>query len=251
MGVAEDRITLISNGVDLARFAPREPRPELAARYGLAGRPVLLTVGRLHERKGMDRVVDALPAIRAAVPGLRYLMVGDGPYRASLERRAAERGVADAVVFAGAVGDSELVDHYALADVFVMANREMPDGDNEGFGLVFLEANACGVPVVAGDAGGSVDAVTPGLNGLVVDGRDPDAIARAVVRLFTDAGLRAQLTADGRRSRRGRGGTAASSGSWSCAIGWFRKARSAPLDPAGAGGPRAPFMSIGFQRLRL
>ena len=198
MGVDAARITLISNGVDLARFTPRLRRPDLIARYGLAGRRVLLTVGRLYERKGMDKVIEAMPAVLLATPDIVYLLVGDGAYRPALEARARALGLAEHVVFAGAVGDGDLVDHYALADVFIMANREMPDGDNEGFGLVFLEANACGVPVIAGKAGGSVDAVTDGVNGLVVDGTDPAAIAAAILRLFGDDDLRTRLAEQGR-----------------------------------------------------
>jgi len=197
MGVPPTKIELISNGVDLNRFTPRPKRSDLLARYGLEGRKVLLTVGRLYERKGMDRVIASLPRVLAQLDGIAYLLVGDGPYRPTLEYMAEQFGVRDNVIFAGAVADTELVDHYALADVFIMANREMPDGDTEGFGLVFLEANACGIPVVAGMSGGSTDAVTNELNGLTVDGNDPAQIATAILRLFNDAALRQRLIANG------------------------------------------------------
>jgi phosphatidylinositol alpha-1,6-mannosyltransferase len=197
MGVDPGKITLIPNGVDLSRFAPRPRRADLLARYGLGGRRVLLTVGRLSERKGQDKVIEALPALRVAIPDLAYLMVGEGPLRAALEARAAALGVRDCVVFAGSVSPAELVDHYALAEAFIMANRELPSGETEGFGLVFLEANACGVPVIAGRAGGSVDAVADGVNGLVVDGEDVSAIAAAVERIFADGALRGRLVAQG------------------------------------------------------
>ena len=101
------------------------------------------------------------------------------------------------MIFAGSVPDHELVAHYALGDVFIMANRQMPDGETEGFGLVFLEANACGLPVIAGKAGGSVDAVTDQVNGLVVDGHDTAAIAQAIVTLFQDHALRRRLRSGG------------------------------------------------------
>ncbi|MDE2515496.1 MAG: glycosyltransferase [Rhodospirillales bacterium] len=191
------RIHLISNGVDLRRFTPRPRRAELIARYGLAGRRVLLTVGRLYQRKGMDKVIEALPEVLARLPDLTYLLVGEGALRPTLEASVRRLGLGDRVVFAGAVADDELVDHYALGDVFIMANREMPDGDNEGFGLVFLEANACGVPVIAGRAGGSVDAVQDGVNGLVVDGNDVAMISAAILRLFEDEALRLRLAAQG------------------------------------------------------
>lgn len=197
MHVPPAKIELISNGVDLSRFTPRPKRADLQARYGLAGRKVLLTVGRLYERKGMDRVIASLPQVRSLLGEVAYVVVGDGPYRGALEKLAEQCGVRDSVVFAGAVADSELVDHYALADVFIMANREMPDGDTEGFGLVFLEANACGIPVIAGMSGGSTDAVTNEVNGLTVDGNDPAAIAAAILRLFSDPALREGLIARG------------------------------------------------------
>ncbi len=197
MGDGAGKVALIPNGVDLSRFSPRPRRADLVARYGLGGRRVLLTVGRLSERKGMDRVIEALPRLRAALPDLVYLMVGEGPFRPVLEALAAAQGVTDAVIFAGAVPPDELVDHYALADAFIMANRTLENGDTEGFGLVFLEANACAVPVIAGSAGGSVDAVTDGVNGLVVDGDDCNSIAAAVLRLFGDEALRQCLVRDG------------------------------------------------------
>jgi phosphatidylinositol alpha-1,6-mannosyltransferase len=197
MGVPADKIELISNGVDLTKFTPRPKRADLLARYGLDGRKVLLTVGRLYERKGMDRVIASLPGVLQELDGICYLVVGDGPYRPALEDLAGQFGVRDNVIFAGNVADSELVDHYALADLFIMANREMPDGDTEGFGLVFLEANACAIPVVAGVSGGSTDAVTNEINGLTVDGNDPAQIAAAILRVFRDVALRQRLIANG------------------------------------------------------
>lgn len=192
-GVPNGKIELVSNGVDLARFVPR-PRPDdLVARYRLEGRRVLLTISRLYARKGMDRVIESLPVVIQQFPDLVYLIVGEGTYRPILEKLVADHGLGRHVVFAGAVPDHELTDHYSLGDVFIMANREMPDGETEGFGLVFLEANACGLPVIAGRAGGSVDAVTDQVNGLVVDGDDTDSIAAAVIRMFGDDRLRESL----------------------------------------------------------
>jgi phosphatidylinositol alpha-1,6-mannosyltransferase len=197
MGIPMEKIELISNGVDLVRFHSRSKKKDLVARYGLAGKTVVLTVGRLCPRKGIDRVIESLPRVLTAVEDVAYLVVGDGPYRMQLEAIAANLGVQDRVVFAGPVADGELVDHYALGDIFIMANREMPDGDTEGFGLVFLEANACGIPVIAGRAGGSVDAVTDGANGILVDGDDPGQIAAAIEKLATDAELREHLVTRG------------------------------------------------------
>ncbi len=200
IGVPEDRLFLLVNGVDAARFSEVRPRPDLVSAYGLADKRVLLSVGRLIERKGFDTLIRALPAIAAALPNIHYLIVGDGPYRAGLETLAAELGVTDRVTFAGYVAEDDLADHYGLCDLFVLPNREMPDGDNEGFGLVYLEANAAGKPVISGRAGGVLDAVSDGENGLTVDGTDPDAVSQAVIRVLTDADLYARLARGGQEA---------------------------------------------------
>jgi phosphatidylinositol alpha-1,6-mannosyltransferase len=196
-GIEPAKIELISNGIALDRFQPRPDNPTLRARYGLTGKRVLLTVGGLSERKGMDRVIEALPAVLLRHPDLHYLIVGEGPYRARLDQLIAERQIGGSVTFAGTVSDEELLDHYAIADVFAMPHRQLASGDTEGFGVVFLEANACGVPVVAGTAGGAPDAVQDDVNGLTVDGDDVGAIAHALTRILDDPALRDRLRAGG------------------------------------------------------
>ena len=191
------KIELITNGVDLDRFQPRPGDPTLRGRYGLTGKRILLTVGRLSERKGMDRVIEVLPAILSRHPDLHYLIVGEGEYRQQLDQLIAAHELSEHVTFAGRVADEALNDHYAIADVFVMPHRKLASGDTEGFGVVFLEANACGVPVVAGTAGGAPDAVQDGVNGLAVDGEDVSAIAQTIVRVLDDAALRQRLRAGG------------------------------------------------------
>jgi phosphatidylinositol alpha-1,6-mannosyltransferase len=197
MQVDPAKITLIRNGVDLSRFSPRPKRAELIARHGLSGKRVLLTLGRLSPRKGQDKVIAALPDLVGRFPDLVYLLAGDGPSREALAAQACDLGMAGRVIFAGSVSPRDVADTYALADIFIMANRTLPDGETEGFGLVFLEANACGIPVIAGRAGGSTDAVADGQNGLTVDGEDETMIAEAVTRLLTDAALRDRLVAQG------------------------------------------------------
>jgi len=167
------------------------------ARYRLDGCFVYVSVCRLLEKKGVDHAIRAFAGIAATHPDSRYLVVGEGPYRANLEAIARSCGVADRMVFTGAVADADLVDHYVLGDVFVMPNRRLANGDTEGFGLVFLEANACGLPVVAGSDGGSSDAVQDGVNGLLVDGHQVASIRAAMLALYRDAGLRARLRAAG------------------------------------------------------
>lgn len=194
---AASRIRLIENGVDVGRFCPVLRRPELAARYGLKDCFVFVSVCRLLEKKGVDQTIRAFARIVVDYPDTRLLVIGDGPYRRALEAVAVSAGVAAKVSFSGAVADDELVDHYALGDVFVMPNRKLPNGDTEGFGLVFLEANACGLPVIAGSDGGSKDAVRHGVNGLLVDGNSVDSIASAMLDLRRNPDLRDQLREGG------------------------------------------------------
>jgi phosphatidylinositol alpha-1,6-mannosyltransferase len=191
------RIRLIENGVDISRFRPLPRSPDLVALYGLGGCFVFVSVCRLLEKKGIDQAIRAFVRVVEAFPDSRYLVVGDGPYRGALEALAASCGVAEKVTFAGAVAEDDLVDHYVLGDVFVMPNRRLPNGDTEGFGLVFLEANACGLPVIAGSDGGAIDAVRHGVNGLLVDGHAVDAIADAMLELRRDPELRARLREGG------------------------------------------------------
>jgi phosphatidyl-myo-inositol dimannoside synthase len=149
--------------------------------------PTLLTVGRLSERyKGHDVVLRALPLVVAGVPDARWVVVGDGPLRAELEARAAAFGVRDRVHFTGQVPDAERDGWFRQAQVFVMPARAPVAGAGEGFGIVFLEANLHGLPVVAGGVGGALDAVVDGVTGVLVDPTDHVAVADAVVDLLRD-----------------------------------------------------------------
>ncbi len=194
---APSKIEVIYNGVDLDRFRIVERSPQLIAKYKIEGKRVLLSVGRLVPRKGIDHTLQALPKLLRRHPDLHYLIVGDGPYREHLQEMVSELGLASHVTFTGPIGDEELRAHYALCDLFVLPNREMSDGDTEGFGLVFLEANACGKPVVGGRAGGVVEAVQDGHNGLLVNGDDIDSIVEAVCRLLEDESLYRRLRQGG------------------------------------------------------
>ena len=196
---AAPRLCLIENGVDTARFNPGSARPDLLQRYGLEGRFVFVSVCRLLEKKGLDQAIRAFARLLPAAPDACYLLVGAGPFEPELRRIAREQGVADRVILAGQVTEDDLVEHYRLGHVFVMPNREIDNGDTEGFGLVFLEANACGLPVIAGRDGGSRDAVRDRENGLVVDGRSVDAIEAAMRLLHDDASLRRSIAANGLR----------------------------------------------------
>jgi phosphatidylinositol alpha-1,6-mannosyltransferase len=194
--VSPDRIEVLPNGTNPARFRPRS-RTTIRDRLGLGARPLLLTVGRLVPRKGVDTVLRALPRLRAAVPEVQYVVAGTGPDRERLERLAARRGVRDHVHFVGYVADADLPLYYSAADLFVMPAREARP-DVEGFGLVFLEANACGTPVVGARTGGIPDAVVEGETGLLVPPSDPNALAEALSTLLQDPERRLALSQHGR-----------------------------------------------------
>lgn len=199
-GVSPDRITIIYPAVDDERFRP-DPQAgwRFRARYDLGQRPVLLTVARLLSRKGHDVVLRALPTILEAVPDAMYVIVGDGPDRARLERLTYFLNVADHVVFTGRLPDEHLLACYNAADVMVMPNREEPDkGEVEGFGLVFLEANACGVPVIGGNSGGVPEAIAHGVSGYLVNPYDLTDLTWRVLALLGNRTLARQMGAAGR-----------------------------------------------------
>jgi len=195
--LALPKIALIENGLDTALFRPTQRRPDLVARYGLQDQFVFVSVCRLLEKKGIDHALGAFAKILETHPDSRFLVVGSGPFEPHLRDLAKTLGIVAKVIFAGSVPDDALAAHYALGDVFVMPNRALPNGDTEGFGLVFLEANGCGLPVIAGRDGGSGDAVRNGDNGLVVDGKSIEEITEAMQRLRENPQLRADLAANG------------------------------------------------------
>lgn len=197
LGVPPASMVLIQNGVDIDRFTPGEREPELIARHGLQGKQVILTVGRLVSRKGADMAVRAMKQVVARRPGVHYLIVGEGEIKAELEQLIASEGLQQWVTLVGKVSDDDLLRYLRLCDLFLMPNRTMPDGDTEGFGLVFREANACRKPVIGGRAGGVVEAVEDGVSGLLVDGNKPDEIAAAVERILGDPALANELSAGG------------------------------------------------------
>ncbi|MDT4984127.1 MAG: phosphatidyl-myo-inositol dimannoside synthase [Pseudonocardiales bacterium] len=189
----------LTPGVDVETFHPGVDGSSVRSRYGLVGRPVIVCVSRLVARKGQDTLIRALPAIRAKVPDAALLLVGAGPYRDELAALAEQTGVTQHVVLTGGVPWSELPAHYAAGDVFAMPCRTRRAGmDVEGLGIVYLEASATGLPVLAGASGGAPDAVREGETGFVVDGRDEHAVAEQLITLLADPDLRARMGAAGR-----------------------------------------------------
>ncbi|MFC9594570.1 glycosyltransferase family 4 protein [Streptomyces sp. NPDC056944] len=196
---AADRMVQLPPGVDEKTFHPGSGGDEVRARLGLSDRPVVVCVSRLVPRKGQDTLIRALPQILRRVPDAVLLIVGGGPYEKDLRRLAAETGVAGSVRFTGAVPWAELPAHYGAGDVFAMPCRTRRGGlDVEGLGIVYLEASATGLPVVAGDSGGAPDAVLDGETGWVVRGESAEDTADRVTTLLLDPELRARMGERGR-----------------------------------------------------
>ncbi len=192
-----DKVRLLHPGVDTGLFVPVEKKPETRQRLGWEGRQVILTVGRLQKRKGQDQLIRVLPQLRVAIPEVLYAIVGDGEERQALEALARECDVAEHVQFLGGMEDTRLRECYQQCDLFVLPNREV-DGDTEGFGMVLLEAQACGKAVVAGDSGGTAETMDMPHTGLVVDCNDVNLLAGTLRTLLQDP---ARLNAMGQAAR--------------------------------------------------
>jgi phosphatidylinositol alpha-1,6-mannosyltransferase len=193
------RLAQLSPGVDVKRFTPDADGAEIRRRYGLGTAPVVVCVSRLVARKGQDVLVAGWPRVLARHPEARLLLVGGGPAEASLRRAVTRLGLERSVVLTGPVAPEQLPAHYAAGDVFAMPCRTRRAGlDVEGLGMVFLEAAACGRPVVAGTSGGAPEAVQEGVTGHVVDPRSPDAVAEAIAGLLDDPARARAMGAAGR-----------------------------------------------------
>jgi phosphatidylinositol alpha-1,6-mannosyltransferase len=189
----------LSSGVDTELFHPGSGGAEIRRRHGLLDRPVIVCVSRLVARKGQDVLVRAMPEIRRRVPDAALLVVGGGPDLERLERLATDAGVREHVVLTGSVAWAELPAHYDAGDVFAMPCRTRRGGlEVEGLGIVYLEASATGLPVVAGRSGGAPDAVLEGRTGHVVDGTSETEVAHAVAGLLDDPARARVMGAAGR-----------------------------------------------------
>ncbi len=187
-GLDPARVFMVPCAVDGDRFSTGPANPALVDTYGLTDCRVLMTVARLWSGdiyKGVDVTIRALPTIAAAEPTVKYLVIGRGDDQPRLAALAEELGVSDRVVFAGFVPTESLVDHYRLADAYVMPSQE-------GFGIVYLEAMACGVPVLSGDQDGSADPLQDGRLGWRVPHRDPEAVATACIEMLAGSDPRCQ-----------------------------------------------------------
>lgn len=197
LGVPAARIHVVPNGADPHRFKPLD-RHEARRHFGLPNHPVILTLCRLVARKGVDTVLRAFASVLTNLPGSTLVVAGDGPERSSLEALAVDLGVSDHVRFLGSVPYDRVPDLFSAADVFALVPRESRP-DVEGFGLVYLEASACGIPVIGARSGGIPDAVIDGVTGLLVHPDDPEGLAAAIEHLLGHENIALTLGEAGRR----------------------------------------------------
>jgi phosphatidylinositol alpha-1,6-mannosyltransferase len=187
-----ERVRVVHPGVDTRQFVPARSAPEVRHRLGWGTRPVVLTVARLQRRKGQDQMIRAIGQVAAQVPEVLYAVVGAGEDDSYLRQLARASGVADRVQFLGQLSDDTLIDCYQQCDLFVLPNRQNGT-DIEGFGMVLLEAQACGRPVIAGDSGGTADAVKIPESGQLVESDRPGPLAEAVSGLLLDPERRSRM----------------------------------------------------------
>jgi phosphatidylinositol alpha-1,6-mannosyltransferase len=193
-----NKLVQIAPGIDVDHFIPTDSS-QLRAQLGLTNKSVIISVGRLVHRKGQDKLIQSLPAIKAAVPSVHLVLVGVGPHQDYLERLASKLQVTDCITFIGRINYSELPKYICLGDIFAMPSRSRFFGlEVEGLGIVYLEASACGLPVVGGKSGGAPDAVLVGETGVVVDGTNTLEIAEACIELLNNPELCELMGATGR-----------------------------------------------------
>lgn len=196
LNVPENKITIINPCPYITPELPNQKENPFLKK--LENKKVLLTVGRLVERKGHDKVIAALPEILKTIPDLVYLIAGQGPNEEKLKKQVAELNLETRVFFTGFVPDEELPSLYRASDFFIMPARQI-EKDVEGFGLVYLEANSFGKPVIAGKSGGVEDAVIDNLNGLLVNPESEKKISEAIIKLLNDPNLMNKLGVQGKK----------------------------------------------------
>ena len=200
-GVRSDqRFFKLNPGVDTSRFSPESGDPDqVRRRHQVGGRPVVMSVARLVAWKGQDTMIRSMPRVLDRISDAVYLIVGDGPHRAALESLVRELRLEKNVIFAGYVPESELPSYYRAANVMVVATREAAKNmPLEGFGIVYLEAGACGTPVIGGRGGGTDESIEEGVTGLLVDPLDGEELADAVIELLSNRELAERLGRAGR-----------------------------------------------------
>lgn len=192
-GIPEDKVRLISNGVELDDCHQNSLDTALLDSIRQPNRALLFSVGRLIKRKGFDMAIEAMALVHRQYPDAQLVIAGEGDKKSEMEARIKELNLEGVVTMVGRVSHNDLISFYQGCDIFLMPNRQLENGDTEGFGLVFLEANAFKKPVIGGNAGGAVDAIIHGETGLLVDGYSADDVADAILKLLGDETLRREM----------------------------------------------------------
>lgn len=189
----------IAPGIDTEHFRPRNSEG-LRESLNLADKKVIVCVARLVHRKGQDRLIEGMPKILRSIPNAHLLIVGEGPHRQKLVKRVNQLKINDNVTFVGRIGYEQLPEYICVGDLFAMPSRSRFLGlEVEGLGISYLEASACGLPVIAGASGGAPDAVDQGKSGVVVSGVDNDAIVKAVISFLNDPEISKTMGQHGRK----------------------------------------------------
>ena len=195
---AKDSMVRIAPGIDVEHFFPQSSAGTLRAELGLANKKVIVCLGRLVHRKGQDILIKALPEIRKSVPDAHILFIGEGPYRKNLVKLAHDLEVSQAITFIGRIQYQDLPRYLSVGDIFAMPSRSRFFGlEVEGLGIVYLEASACGLAVIAGASGGAPDAVLQGKTGIVVDGTNVGEVSTSVIDLLSNPTLAKEMGKNG------------------------------------------------------
>lgn len=224
-GIKEEKIFIVQPGVNPEKFRPQIPKIEARRRLDIPlNQKMILSVGRLIERKGFDKAIQSVALLQRDIDNFVYIIIGDGPQKEYLMTLVNKLNLGEKVIFKGNVTDEEKILYYYSADVFLMPNRELPDGDVEGFGIVFLEANLCGIPVIAGNSGGAVEAVEHNKSGILVDGNDVQSIYKALQTLLLNDRLAQNMGLDGKKR-------VENEFLWTCKVKQFREVLTQILKP--------------------
>lgn len=195
--VQASKIAILHPGVDAHKFVPNLPAPSARAKLNWGDRPVLLTVGRLQKRKGHDVLIRAVKELITDVPNILYCIVGDGLEKVALEKLVAELNLTNNVLFMSEISDDLMLTCYQQCDIFILPNRTI-DNDIEGFGMVLVEAQSCGKPVIAGDSGGTAETMLVEKSGLVLDCTSPTHLVREINKLLANPDKIKEMGAAGR-----------------------------------------------------
>jgi phosphatidylinositol alpha-1,6-mannosyltransferase len=196
---AKSAMIKIAPGIDTDHFSPRNSA-NLRQSLQLSQKKVIVCVARLVHRKGQDKLIDAMPSILESISNAHLLIVGQGPYQSKLVKRVKKLGLEESVTFVGRINYEKLPEYICVGDLFAMPSRSRFGGlEVEGLGIAYLEASACGLPVIAGSSGGAPDAVVDGKSGVVVNGTDITAIAKTVIKFLRDPEGSQQMGQFGRK----------------------------------------------------